>query len=83
VPVDLKRQGRAEEHIALFPPATPEETPALYRAQMALYRAALAKIYPGRRIACALVWTEQPRLMTLPAELLDAEIARIAARRIG
>jgi AAA+ superfamily predicted ATPase len=25
VPVDLKRQGRAEEHIALFPPATPEE----------------------------------------------------------
>jgi len=65
------------------PPATPEETPALYRAQMALYRAALAKIYPGRRIACALVWTEQPRLMTLPAELLDAEIARIAARRIG
>ena len=25
VPVDLKRQGRAEEHIALFPPATAEE----------------------------------------------------------
>lgn len=25
VPVDLKRQGRAEEHIALFPPATPAE----------------------------------------------------------
>ena len=25
VPVDLKRQGRAEEHLALFPPATPEE----------------------------------------------------------
>jgi ATP-dependent helicase/nuclease subunit A len=62
------------------PPATPEETPALYRAQMALYRAALGKIYPGRRIDCALIWTEQPRLMTLPAELLDAEIARIAAR---
>ena len=25
VPVDLKRQGRAEEHIALFPPATAQE----------------------------------------------------------
>ena len=25
VPVDLKRQGRAEEHLALFPPATLEE----------------------------------------------------------
>lgn len=25
LPVDLKRQGRAEEHIPLFPPTTPEE----------------------------------------------------------
>ena len=30
------------------PPKTPEATPAVYRAQMALYRAALAKIYPGK-----------------------------------
>jgi AAA+ superfamily predicted ATPase len=30
VPVDLKRQGRAEEHIALFPPATPEERAAVF-----------------------------------------------------
>ena len=43
-------------------------------AQMALYRAALAKIFPGRRIACALVWTEGPRLMRLSDALLDAEI---------
>ena len=32
VPVDLKRQGRAEEHIALFPPATAAERAATFRA---------------------------------------------------
>jgi AAA+ superfamily predicted ATPase len=32
VPVDLKRQGRAEEHIALFPPATPEERALVFES---------------------------------------------------
>jgi len=61
------------------PPATVEETPRLYRTQMALYRAALQKIYPGRRVDCALVWTDGALLMPLPDALLDAEIARIAS----
>ena len=61
------------------PPADVEQTPRLYRTQMALYRAGLQKIYPGKRIDCALVWTDGARLMALPASLLDAEIARIAA----
>ena len=34
LPVDLKRQGRAEEHIALFYPETREERLALLRAMM-------------------------------------------------
>src|SRR5271156_246383 len=34
LPVDLKRQGRAEEHIALFYPETPEERLALLRAML-------------------------------------------------
>jgi len=51
-----------------------------YLSQMALYRAALGKVFPGRRIDCALVWTDGPALMPLPAGLLDAELARIAAR---
>ncbi len=62
------------------PPARPEDVSTLYLAQMALYRAALAKVFPGKRIACALLWTEGPRLMRLPEALLDAEIARIRAR---
>jgi ATP-dependent helicase/nuclease subunit A len=62
------------------PPERVEEVSTLYRAQMALYRAALAKVFPGRRIACALIWTEGPRLMVLPDTLLDAETAHIRAR---
>jgi ATP-dependent helicase/nuclease subunit A len=61
-------------------PSRAEDVPQLYLTQMTLYRAALSKIFPGRRITCALVWTEAPCLMPLPQELLDAEIARIRAR---
>ena len=32
MPIDLKRQGRAEEHLALFPPHTDEERVELYNA---------------------------------------------------
>lgn len=32
MPVDLKRQGRAEEHLALFPPSTKEERVELFEA---------------------------------------------------
>jgi len=60
-------------------PANIEECPRIYRTQMALYRAALQKIYPGKRIDCALIWTDGARLMPLPDTLLDEEIARIAA----
>jgi len=56
------------------------EVPRPYLAQMALYRAALAKIFPGKRISCALVWTARPLLMPLPEALLEAEIAEIRAR---
>ena len=48
-------------------------------AQMALYRAALQKIYPGKAVACALIWTDTARLMPLPAELLDRELDALAA----
>lgn len=62
------------------PPKKPEDVPAIYLAQMALYRAALAKVFPKHRIACALVWTEGPSLMALPDALLEAQTAAIRAR---
>ncbi len=54
------------------PPATVEAVPAIYVHQMAAYRAALARMFPGRPVDCALLWTEGPVLMPLPAAMLDA-----------
>jgi ATP-dependent helicase/nuclease subunit A len=62
------------------PPATEHDVPALYLAQMALYRAALAKMFPDRPIDCALVWTYGPSLLPLSSAILDREIGRIRAR---
>ena len=53
-------------------PARAEAAPPPYLRQMAAYRAVLAEIWPDRPISCALLWTEGPRLMPLPGELLDA-----------
>jgi ATP-dependent helicase/nuclease subunit A len=52
------------------PPATEAEVAPIYLRQMALYRAALAQIYPGREIRCALLWTEGPRLMPISPDSL-------------
>jgi ATP-dependent helicase/nuclease subunit A len=62
------------------PPAREEDVPGIYATQMALYRAAAARIFPGKRIACALVWTEGPILMPLNEAFLEAETSRIRAR---
>ena len=52
------------------PPASEREVAPLYLRQLAIYRAALARIYPGREISCALLWTEGPRLMPISSEIL-------------
>ena len=62
------------------PPENESRVPTLYMTQMALYRAAAEKIFPGKRIVCGLVWTDGPTLMTLSNGLLDAELGRIRAR---
>lgn len=56
------------------PPLDVADVAPVYLRQMALYRAVLARIYPGRTVDCALVWTDGPRLMPLPAELLDGQL---------
>ncbi len=57
------------------PPAKADGVPAVYLRQMAAYRAALACIYPGRAVRCALLWTDGPRLMALDHRLLDDALA--------
>ncbi len=53
------------------PPDDPAGIPEAYIAQLAAYRAALTRMFPGRMVTAALLWTEIPRLMTIPPELLD------------
>jgi ATP-dependent helicase/nuclease subunit A len=53
------------------PPATVDAVAPLYLRQMAAYRMALAEIFPCKAIRCLLVWTDGPRVMELPAALLD------------
>jgi ATP-dependent helicase/nuclease subunit A len=45
-----------------------------YVKQLALYRDVLKRLYPGRRVRAALLWTETPELMELPANALDSAL---------
>jgi ATP-dependent helicase/nuclease subunit A len=48
-----------------------------YRQQLALYRALLQRLYPGKAVRAALVWTETPEIMEIPAAVLDDEMTNI------
>lgn len=53
------------------PPLDPRAVAPVYLRQMAAYRAVLGEIYPQLAIHCSLLWTDGPRLMQIPAEILD------------
>ncbi|HEV7353513.1 MAG TPA: double-strand break repair helicase AddA [Brevundimonas sp.] len=65
--VDFKTRRPAPDRVGDVEPA--------YVLQLALYRAVLMTLYPGRAVEAALVWTDGPRLMPVPAALMDAAIA--------
>jgi len=43
-----------------------------YVRQLALYRAVLRQLYPGRLVTAALLWTDTPELMEISADMLDS-----------
>lgn len=54
------------------PPAMqPEHVSPEYVRQLALYRAAISRIYPNHTISCYLLWSAEPRLMEIPESLLQ------------
>jgi ATP-dependent helicase/nuclease subunit A len=57
----------------------PRIAPPGYVTQLALYRAVLAKLYPGRTVRAALVWMEGPELMELSAQDLDRALAPVTS----
>ncbi len=69
--VDYKTNRPAPETLADVPPA--------YVAQLALYRMILRRLYPGRTVATALLWTDRPALMEIPDSALDSAESAILA----
>ena len=67
--VDYKTNRPAPAGLADVPPA--------HVLQLALYRALLQPLYPGREVAAALLFTEAPRLIELPAGAMDDALARL------
>ena len=61
------------------PPRSLDKVPPGYLAQLALYRAVLAKLYPGRPIRAALIWTEVPDLMEVSDAAMDAALATLTS----
>lgn len=53
------------------PPSLAADVPLVYRRQLALYRALLQAIYPGRPVRAFLLWTAVPLLMEIEAKTLD------------
>jgi ATP-dependent helicase/nuclease subunit A len=58
-------------------PASLAEVPPAYVLQLALYRALLKPLYPGHEVVAALLFTETPRLIELPAQAMDDALARL------
>ena len=80
----IDRLAVTEDHVLIVdyktnwpPPSEVRFVADAYLYQLAAYRLALAEIYPGRRIRAALLWTDGPRLMEIPTELLDSCTERL------
>jgi ATP-dependent helicase/nuclease subunit A len=70
--IEPNRVVVADFKTARRPPSTLEEVPVATLRQMAAYAAALAAIYPGRAIEAAVLFTQTPQLIAIPAQLLEA-----------
>jgi ATP-dependent helicase/nuclease subunit A len=64
--VDYKTDGVAPGRLDDVPPA--------YIAQLALYRAVLMRIYSGKNVRAALIFSAGPILLEIPASILDAAV---------
>ncbi len=60
-------------------PETLQEVPPAYVTQLALYRAILGRLYPGRAVTAALLWTDRPALMEIPSAALDSAESAVLA----
>ena len=59
-------------------PETAEEVPEGLLRQMAVYQAALRRVFPQRPVSVAILWTETAKLMPLPDNLLHEALMKIS-----
>ncbi len=59
------------------PPLEAESVAPAYLYQLAAYVLALGEIYPGKQVRAALLWTDGPRLMEIPAATLQDYVRRL------
>lgn len=59
------------------PPERVEDLEQIYVNQMALYWGVLRQIFSDRMVRCALLWTDGPRIMEIPENLLRAALEKI------
>jgi len=59
------------------PPRDPAHVAETYLLQLAAYRLAAQSIFKGLHIRAALLWTDGPRIMEIPAYVLDAHQQRL------
>jgi ATP-dependent helicase/nuclease subunit A len=62
------------------PPADPQSVADAYLFQLAAYRLGVSQIFPAMKIEAAILWTDGPRLMKMPADLLDTYQTRLWER---
>jgi ATP-dependent helicase/nuclease subunit A len=92
LPPGLKISGRIDRLVVLADrvlvadfktnrpsPARIEDADPAYLRQMAIYWAVLAEVFPGRAIEAALVWTDGPKLMPIPENLMRQSLAGLGA----
>ncbi len=60
-------------------PRTVEAADPSYITQLAIYAAVLGGIYPEKRIEAALIWTDGPKLMTVPDSMMTSALKALAA----
>jgi ATP-dependent helicase/nuclease subunit A len=70
--VDFKTNRPAPDRI--------EDADPAYLMQMAVYAAVLRAVFPGRAVEAALVWTDGPRLMPVPENVVAEQLAALAAK---
>jgi ATP-dependent helicase/nuclease subunit A len=56
-----------------------EDVPPAYICQLALYRSALLQLYPDKTVRAALIWTEIPDLMEIPAATMEDALATVTS----